>query len=105
MPLKAGTLLLIERGDTHEIRNTGEGPLQTLNVYAPPAYTVEGEEPTGAGGESFWTWQGVRWTMGGGSGSQIPRAGVPLTQQVDLAAFRAGQVFLCPPTLASVTLR
>jgi len=42
--LKAGTLVLIERGDTHEIRNTGSGPLKTLNVYVPPAYTVEGEE-------------------------------------------------------------
>jgi len=42
--LKAGTLVLIERGDTHEIRNTGSGPLKTLNVYVPPAYTEEGEE-------------------------------------------------------------
>jgi mannose-6-phosphate isomerase-like protein (cupin superfamily) len=42
--LEAGTLLLIERGDTHEIRNTGAGPLRTLNVYVPPAYTEEGEE-------------------------------------------------------------
>src|SRR5437868_10579229 len=38
-PLRAGTLVLIERGDTHEIRNTGRGPLRTLNVYVPPAYT------------------------------------------------------------------
>jgi mannose-6-phosphate isomerase-like protein (cupin superfamily) len=43
-PLRAGTLLLIERGDTHEIRNTGRGPLRTLNVYVPPAYTSAGEE-------------------------------------------------------------
>src|SRR5262245_45273226 len=42
--LQAGTLLLISRGDTHEIRNTGEGPLRTLNVYVPPAYTEGGEE-------------------------------------------------------------
>ena len=42
--LRAGTLLLIERGDRHEIRNTGEGPLRTVNVYVPPAYTNEGEE-------------------------------------------------------------
>jgi mannose-6-phosphate isomerase-like protein (cupin superfamily) len=38
-PLRAGTLLLIERGETHEIRNTGRTPLRTLNVYVPPAYT------------------------------------------------------------------
>jgi mannose-6-phosphate isomerase-like protein (cupin superfamily) len=44
VPLKAGTLLLIQRGDTHEIRNTGDGPLRTLNVYVPPAYAEGGEE-------------------------------------------------------------
>src|SRR5436190_24333231 len=42
--LREGTLLLIERGDAHEIRNTCDGPLRTLNVYVPPAYTEEGEE-------------------------------------------------------------
>lgn len=42
-PLRAGSLILIERGDTHEIRNTGRGPLRTLNVYVPPAYTPEGD--------------------------------------------------------------
>jgi mannose-6-phosphate isomerase-like protein (cupin superfamily) len=42
--LRAGTLILIEHGDTHEIRNTGRTPLKTLNVYVPPAYTPEGEE-------------------------------------------------------------
>ena len=43
MPLRAGTLVLIQRGDTHEIRNTGRAPLRTLNVYVPPAYTPDGE--------------------------------------------------------------
>src|SRR5262245_47727969 len=43
VPLKAGTLLLIACGETHEIRNTGKEPLRTLNVYVPPAYTREGE--------------------------------------------------------------
>src|SRR5262245_41396597 len=43
-PLQEGTLLLIEAGETHEIRNTGEEPLRTLNVYVPPAYTPDGEE-------------------------------------------------------------
>jgi mannose-6-phosphate isomerase-like protein (cupin superfamily) len=42
--LKEGTLLLIERGDTHEIKNTGRGNLVTLNFYVPPAYTDDGEE-------------------------------------------------------------
>ena len=37
--LRAGTLLLIERGDTHEVRNTGTADLKTLNIYLPPAYT------------------------------------------------------------------
>jgi len=42
--LRAGTLVLIQRGDRHEIRNTGDAPLRTLNVYVPPAYTDAGEE-------------------------------------------------------------
>jgi mannose-6-phosphate isomerase-like protein (cupin superfamily) len=44
VPLKAGTLLLIERGETHEIRNTGRGMLKTINLYVPPAYTAGGNE-------------------------------------------------------------
>ena len=48
--LKVGSLMLIERGDTHEIRNTGSAPLKTLNFYVPPAYDKEGEElPLGRG--------------------------------------------------------
>ncbi len=43
-PLRDGTLLLIERGDRHEIRNTGRQLLKTLNVYVPPAYTAGGNE-------------------------------------------------------------
>ena len=42
--LKPQTLMLIERGDRHEIRNDGKGLLRTLNFYAPPAYTKSGEE-------------------------------------------------------------
>jgi mannose-6-phosphate isomerase-like protein (cupin superfamily) len=42
--LRTGTLILIERGDRHEIRNTGPGPLRTLNVYVPPAYAKSGHE-------------------------------------------------------------
>ena len=42
--LGPGTLLLIEKGDEHEIRNDGAGMLRTLNVYVPPAYDRQGEE-------------------------------------------------------------
>lgn len=42
--LKAGTLLLIERGERHEICNTGRGLLKTVSVYLPPAYHDDGEE-------------------------------------------------------------
>jgi mannose-6-phosphate isomerase-like protein (cupin superfamily) len=42
--LRAGSLVLIERGDRHEIRNTGRTPLRTLNIYVPPAYTKSGNE-------------------------------------------------------------
>lgn len=42
--LQANTLLLIERGDQHEIRNTGRAPLKTLNIYNPVAYRKDGSE-------------------------------------------------------------
>jgi mannose-6-phosphate isomerase-like protein (cupin superfamily) len=42
--LRKSTLLLIERGDTHEIRNTGKTPLKTLNFYVPLAYNSAGDE-------------------------------------------------------------
>lgn len=42
--LSAGSLVLIERGTTHEIRNVGRTPLKTLNVYVPPAYRSDGSE-------------------------------------------------------------
>jgi mannose-6-phosphate isomerase-like protein (cupin superfamily) len=42
--LRAGSLLLIERNTTHEIRNTGRGLLKTLNFYVPAAYTKGGDE-------------------------------------------------------------
>jgi mannose-6-phosphate isomerase-like protein (cupin superfamily) len=44
IPLRKGTLLLIERGETHEIKNTGRTPLRTLNIYVPPAYAPDGDE-------------------------------------------------------------
>jgi len=43
-PLEAGSLMLIIRGDKHEIRNTGRSQLKTLNFYVPPAYPQEGDE-------------------------------------------------------------
>jgi mannose-6-phosphate isomerase-like protein (cupin superfamily) len=42
--LREATLMLIHRGNRHEIRNTGGGPLKTLSVYVPPTYTEEGDE-------------------------------------------------------------
>ena len=54
--LKSGSLVLIERGDRHEIRNTGPGLLRTLNVYVPPAYRADGNElPPGKPGEGAGT--------------------------------------------------
>jgi len=41
--LKRGMLLLIERAETHEIRNDGRSLLRTLNFYVPPAYRANGE--------------------------------------------------------------
>jgi len=42
--LRKNVLLLIERGDRHEIRNNGRALLRTLNFYVPPAYTKSGDE-------------------------------------------------------------
>jgi mannose-6-phosphate isomerase-like protein (cupin superfamily) len=42
--LAAGVLLLIERGNKHEVKNTGRTPLRTLNFYTPPAYRKDGKE-------------------------------------------------------------
>jgi mannose-6-phosphate isomerase-like protein (cupin superfamily) len=51
VPLRRGTLLLIHRGDRHEIRNTGKTPMKTLSIYVPPAYTAGGNErPAGRPG-------------------------------------------------------
>ena len=48
--LKAGTMLLIEAGDHHEIHNTGRSLLKTVNVYVPPAYRDEDHAlPAGRG--------------------------------------------------------
>jgi mannose-6-phosphate isomerase-like protein (cupin superfamily) len=44
LPLRAGTLLFIEHGDLHEVRNNGRALLKTLNFYVPPGYTKSGDE-------------------------------------------------------------
>ncbi|HXS73458.1 MAG TPA: cupin domain-containing protein [Rhodanobacteraceae bacterium] len=36
--LRPGVLLLIERGERHEVRNDGKHPLKTINWYVPPEY-------------------------------------------------------------------
>lgn len=41
--LKQHSLLLIEHGEQHWIRNTGRGYLRTINFYSPPAYTEDGD--------------------------------------------------------------
>jgi mannose-6-phosphate isomerase-like protein (cupin superfamily) len=42
--LEMGSILLIEAGEGHEIRNTGTTALKTLNLYVPPAYDADGDE-------------------------------------------------------------
>jgi mannose-6-phosphate isomerase-like protein (cupin superfamily) len=46
--LVPGALLVIERGERHEVDNTGDVPLKTLNVYYPPAFDADGD-PVGPG--------------------------------------------------------
>ena len=41
--LRAGDLLLIEMRELHRITNEGRKQMVTLNLYAPPAYTSDGE--------------------------------------------------------------
>jgi mannose-6-phosphate isomerase-like protein (cupin superfamily) len=40
LELREGTIVLIQRRDRHEIRNTGDGQLKPLNVYVPPHNTL-----------------------------------------------------------------
>jgi len=42
--LRPGTLLLMERREKHEIKNTGNDLLRTLNFYVPPAFDKGGNE-------------------------------------------------------------
>lgn len=41
--LRPHALLLIEKGEIHQITSNGRKPLHTLSFYAPPAYTPAGE--------------------------------------------------------------
>jgi mannose-6-phosphate isomerase-like protein (cupin superfamily) len=41
--LQTGSLLVIEKRERHQIRNTGWRMLRTINVYAPPAYSGDGQ--------------------------------------------------------------
>jgi mannose-6-phosphate isomerase-like protein (cupin superfamily) len=41
--LEAGSLLVIEHGEHHEVDNTGGALLKTLNFYYPPAFDADGE--------------------------------------------------------------
>lgn len=43
IPLSENSLLLIEKGELHQIRNTGKKTLSTISFYAPPAYNRHGE--------------------------------------------------------------
>jgi mannose-6-phosphate isomerase-like protein (cupin superfamily) len=41
--LESGSLLIIEKGELHQIVNSGKRSLRTINFYAPPAYDQQGE--------------------------------------------------------------
>ena len=41
--IEIGSLLIIEKGELHQIINTGKRALRTINFYTPPAYDSEGE--------------------------------------------------------------
>jgi mannose-6-phosphate isomerase-like protein (cupin superfamily) len=41
--IREGSLLLIKKNEPHQIKNTGRKALVSINFYAPPAYTSDGE--------------------------------------------------------------
>ncbi|HVX13303.1 MAG TPA: cupin domain-containing protein [Pirellulales bacterium] len=43
VPLTENSLLLIEKGELHQIKNTGRGAMVTINLYVPPAYNADGD--------------------------------------------------------------
>jgi mannose-6-phosphate isomerase-like protein (cupin superfamily) len=51
-PLRAGSLILIEHGEHHEIKNLGRIEMKTVNFYVPPAFSKDGTVlPAGKPGE------------------------------------------------------
>lgn len=40
--IRERSLLLIEKGEVHQIKNSGRRDLITLNIYVPPAYDKDG---------------------------------------------------------------
>lgn len=46
--LTPGVVMLIERGDIHELKATGRSALKTINIYVPPAFQ-DAETPLSAG--------------------------------------------------------
>jgi mannose-6-phosphate isomerase-like protein (cupin superfamily) len=43
IPLKPGSLVLIEKREPHKIRAGRRSRLVTINIYVPPAYSGDGE--------------------------------------------------------------
>jgi mannose-6-phosphate isomerase-like protein (cupin superfamily) len=43
LTLRKNSLLLIEKGEIHQIINKGRLPLITINFYSPPAYSKTGD--------------------------------------------------------------
>ena len=43
VPIQEGSLLLIEKGELHQIKNVGRKLLRTINFYIPPAYDSKGK--------------------------------------------------------------
>lgn len=43
VPLARNALLVIEKGELHQIKNTGRRALVTMNFYVPAAYDEDGE--------------------------------------------------------------
>lgn len=41
--IRSGDVVLIEKGERHQFKNTGQKALRTLNLYSPPAYTANGD--------------------------------------------------------------
>jgi mannose-6-phosphate isomerase-like protein (cupin superfamily) len=42
VPLRKDSLLVIEKGELHQIQNTSTVPMRTINFYVPPAYDADG---------------------------------------------------------------